>query len=235
MFKDIKQVMKDSVLYGIGNVAVKLVGFILIPLYTDVAYFSTADYGLMGLLEVTSQILIAVMGLSLYSGLIRWYWDAEYRDRQKSIFFTTLLFTILTSFCIGGILWLNVDELALLLVQEEGYSLGSELPYILQLLILTSMLGAVVEVPQNLLRLQSKPIFYSLTNIARLFITLVLTIYFTVSLHRGVAGVYEAQLVGIIVQLFMVLPLIVRNSSLRIDRACTIQLFSYSYPLVFPR
>lgn len=27
MFKDIKQVMKDSVLYGIGNVAVKLVGF----------------------------------------------------------------------------------------------------------------------------------------------------------------------------------------------------------------
>ena len=70
MFKDIKQVMKDSVLYGIGNVAVKLVGFILIPLYTDAEYFSTADYGLMGLLEVTSQILIAVMGLSLYSGLI---------------------------------------------------------------------------------------------------------------------------------------------------------------------
>ena len=68
MFKDIKQVMKDSVLYGIGNVAVKLVGFILIPLYTDAEYFSTADYGLMGLLEVTSQILIAVMGLSLYSG-----------------------------------------------------------------------------------------------------------------------------------------------------------------------
>lgn len=52
MFKDIKQVMKDSVLYGIGNVAVKLVGFILIPLYTDAEYFSTADYGLMGLLEV---------------------------------------------------------------------------------------------------------------------------------------------------------------------------------------
>ena len=108
MFKDIKQVMKDSVLYGIGNVAVKLVGFILIPLYTDAEYFSTADYGLMGLLEVTSQILIAVMGLSLYSGLIRWYWDAEYRDKQKTIFFTTLLFTILTSLCIGSVLWLNV-------------------------------------------------------------------------------------------------------------------------------
>ena len=42
MFKDIKQVMKDSVLYGIGNVAVKLVGFILIPLYTCLLYTSDA-------------------------------------------------------------------------------------------------------------------------------------------------------------------------------------------------
>lgn len=233
MFKDIKQVMKDSVLYGIGNVAVKLVGFILIPLYTDAEYFSTADYGLMGLLEVTSQILIAVMGLSLYSGLIRWYWDAEYRDKQKTIFFTTLLFTILISLTVGGLLWLNVDGLSVLLVQQEGYSLGEDLPYVLQLLILTSMLGAVVEVPQNLLRLQSKPIYYSTTNIMRLFVTLVLTIYFTISLHRGIAGVYEAQLVGSVIQLLMVLPLIIKNSSFQMDRACTVQLFLYSYPLVF--
>ena len=96
------------------------------------------------------------------------------------------------------------------------------------------MLGAVVEVPQNLLRLQSKPIYYSATNIVRLFVTLILTIYFTISLHRGVAGVYEAQFFGIIIQLFMVLPLIIKNSSLRIDKRCTIQLLSYSYPLVFP-
>lgn len=68
----------------------------------------------------------------------------EYRDKQKTIFFTTLLFTILTSLCIGSVLWLNVGELSALLVQQEGYSLGGELPYILQLLILTSMLGAVV-------------------------------------------------------------------------------------------
>ena len=61
MFKDIKQVMKDSVLYGIGNVAVKLVGFILIPLYTDAEYFSTADYGLMGLLEVIEPCLGVVV------------------------------------------------------------------------------------------------------------------------------------------------------------------------------
>ena len=68
MFKDIKQVMKDSVLYGIGNVAVKLVGFILIPLYTDAEYFSTADYGLMGLLEVTSQIFFIFRVDSLVLG-----------------------------------------------------------------------------------------------------------------------------------------------------------------------
>ena len=165
MFKDIRQVVKDSILYGMGNIAVKLVGFVLIPLYTDEKYFSPADYGLMGLLEVTSQIIIAVMGLSLFSGLIRWYWDDEYKDRQKSIFFTTLLFTFATSIFVGGLLWFNVDGLSALILYGEEYTMASRVPYILQLLILYSILAALIELPQNLLRLKSKPLFYSLSLI----------------------------------------------------------------------
>lgn len=233
MFKDIRQVVKDSILYGMGNIAVKLVGFVLIPLYTDEKYFSPADYGLMGLLEVTSQIIIAVMGLSLFSGLIRWYWDDEYKDRQKSIFFTTLLFTFATSIFVGGLLWFNVDGLSALILYGEEYTMASRVPYILQLLILYSILAALIELPQNLLRLKSKPLFYSLSNITRLFVTLVLTVYFTVSLERGIWGIYEAQLIGVAVQLIILLPLIIRNSSLHVDRACTVQLLTYSYPLIF--
>lgn len=234
MFKDIKQIAKDTVLYGLGNIAVKLVGFVLIPLYTDDKYFSTADYGLMGLLEVTSQILIAVMGLSLFSGLIRWYWDDEYKDKQKSVFFTTLLFTLVTSACVGTLLWFNVDGLSALILYGEEYTMASLVPYILQLLILYSVLAALVEIPQSLLRLRSKAFFYSLTNITRLLATLVLTVYFTVFLKRGIPGVYEAQLIGVAIQFLMLLPLIVRNSSLRVEWSCTVQLLTYSYPLIFP-
>lgn len=233
MFKDIKQVAKDSAFYGVGNIAVKLVGFILIPLYTDEKYFSMADFGLMGLLEVSTQILIAIMGLSLHAGLSRWYWDVIYKDKQKSVFFTTLLFTVFTSVFVGLLLWVNVDGLSSLLLSQEEGIIEDELPYILQLLLLFSVFSAIVEVPQYLLRLQGRPIFYSSSNIIRLLVTLTLTIYFTVSLGRGITGVYESQLIGVLVQMVILSPLIFHNITFSIERECAVQLLTYSYPLIF--
>ena len=39
MLNPIRQSIKGSVIYGLGNIAVKVVGFLLIPLYTDPRYF----------------------------------------------------------------------------------------------------------------------------------------------------------------------------------------------------
>ena len=97
--------MKHTVVYGIGNFASKLVGFILIPLYTDEVFFSTADYGMLSLLDVTSQVLVAAMGLAFYAGLVRWYWDKEYAERQKSLFFTIMVMTAIAAVGMGMIVW----------------------------------------------------------------------------------------------------------------------------------
>ena len=105
MFGDIKQTMKHTVVYGVGNFASKLVGFILIPLYTNEKFFSPADYGMLSLLDVTSQVLVAAMGLAFYAGLVRWYWDKEYAERQKSLFFTIMLMTTVAAVGMGMILW----------------------------------------------------------------------------------------------------------------------------------
>ena len=39
MLKSIKISLKDTFVYGLGNVAVKLVGLLLIHVYTDPKYF----------------------------------------------------------------------------------------------------------------------------------------------------------------------------------------------------
>ena len=71
----IKKILKNSAIYSTGNSATKLVGFVLIPIYTK--YLSIEDFGVLGLVEVTSQILIGVFGLALYRAFIRWYWDPQ--------------------------------------------------------------------------------------------------------------------------------------------------------------
>ena len=44
MLKSIKISLKDTIIYGLGNIAVKIVGLVLIPLFTDPKFFSTDQY-----------------------------------------------------------------------------------------------------------------------------------------------------------------------------------------------
>jgi len=59
----VKQLGKDSIVYGLGGVAAKAVGFFLLPVYTRI--FSPADYGTIEMLVVLTSFLgsILVMGM----------------------------------------------------------------------------------------------------------------------------------------------------------------------------
>lgn len=234
MFGDIKQTMKHTVVYGVGNFASKLVGFILIPLYTNEKFFSPADYGMLSLLDVTSQVLVAAMGLAFYAGLVRWYWDKEYAERQKSLFFTIMLMTTVAAVGMGMILWGFRDSIEGLLLAGEKMESFEQLPYVFNLLLVYSVLSAIVAPVLDLLRLKSRSVQFSVVNILKLVVTLGVTVYFIVGRQKGITGVYEAQVIGAIFQILLLLPFIIKNSALKLEFAAIKQILSYSYPLMFP-
>lgn len=89
MFDVIKKTIKSSALYGIGTISSKLIGFILIPLYTS--YLTTSDFGILSIVEITTTLITAVISLKINAALFRWYYDKNYLTKQKSIFFTSLV------------------------------------------------------------------------------------------------------------------------------------------------
>jgi len=76
------------VVYGLGNISIKLIGLFLFPLYTET--FTLQEYGVIGILDITSQILVAIIGLSLTSALFRFYFDKKYAEKQGELIFTVL-------------------------------------------------------------------------------------------------------------------------------------------------
>lgn len=234
MFKDIKQIIRHTLVYGAGNLASKLVGFILIPLYTDVKYFSIAEYGLLGILEVTSQLLIPIIGLSVYSGFMRWYWDDRYKDKQKSLFFTTMLMTTLSALFFGVIMFGLIKPISSFILLGNDVGFVGELPYIIKLLITFSVFSVIAEFPLYLLRLQNKSLQYSLINLIRLSVSLSATVYFIVVLKRGVSGIYEAQILGVLIEFLIFIPFIIKNIQIQIQWNCIKQILNFSYPLIFP-
>ena len=90
MIKNIKLATKNSLIYSLGNISVKFVGLILIPIYTNTEFLSFDDYGVLAILEAGTQFFIAILGLALIQAYTRWYWDDEFKEKQKSIFFTLI-------------------------------------------------------------------------------------------------------------------------------------------------
>lgn len=76
-----KHVLKNSSFYIIGSVFTRGIGFIMLPIYT---YFLTPDvYGKVNLLNSFIQVMIFIVGLSLYAAISRFY--VKYKDDTNKI------------------------------------------------------------------------------------------------------------------------------------------------------
>ena len=177
MLNYIKLATKDTFIYSLGNISTKLIGLVLIPLYTD--EFSTAEYGVLGMVEITIQIMVAAFSLSLFQALNRWYWDHKYRDKQKSIFFTTLVTLIISSILMIFLFLPFTHKVSQALLDSTEYE------YLFSLLLMGAAVQMISRLILALMRLQRKALLFSLTNILKLVITLGLTIYFIFSQVRA--------------------------------------------------
>jgi O-antigen/teichoic acid export membrane protein len=225
MLQGVKNTAKSSIIYGLGNISTKLIGIILMPLFTDTGILTIEDYGVLGVVDVTIQVLVALIGLSLYQAFFRWYWDSKYIDQRKSLFFTILSFLLL----LGGLSMIFAYafslELSQLMFASENYS------RVIFLMILSVVLQIITQLPLSLMRLEEKPILYTITNISRLVITLGLTIIFITTMDRGLEGIYEAQVLGSIAFLIITSVYIFNRLACRFEFRILKEMLDYSLPL----
>jgi O-antigen/teichoic acid export membrane protein len=225
MLKSIKISLKDTLIYGFGNIAVKVVGLILIPLYTNPKYFSIDQFGILGILEISALVLTASMASALPQSLTRWFWDKEYRDNQKGIFFMTFATQIIVSAAFCLFLIPLSGKLSLLIFSKTDWS------RVITFVILASGIQAINNIINTLMRLQSKSLLYTLTNLFKLTSVLALTLFFILSKKMGLEGIYLAQVIGNTLVVVFLLGYTLKNSRMFFDKAIFMSMNVYGFPL----
>lgn len=220
-----KSAAHSSFIYGLGNLATKIVGLVLLPLYTK--HFTLEDYGILSILEVTVQFLVATFSIGLYQAFFRWYWERKDNIYQKSIFFTCLVFVGLLSAIMLVLLYPFAGRFSHFLFET------SNLTYVFKLMLTSTALQIVGQIPSTLLRLQEKAFFFSAANIIKLFFTLVLTVIFISYYGKGIEGIFEAQVIGHLVFLIFLTPYSIKNIFPRFLFYEIKAMLIYSVPLVF--
>jgi O-antigen/teichoic acid export membrane protein len=182
--------------YSFGTVIQRVLSLLLLPIYTR--YLTPEDYGIVGLLSVTSLVLGTLTSLALTNGIGRYFY---YPDQEKTsiqaVVWSPMLFTIGFTFVLLGPLALFADRLSLLIFGSPDYE------YLILLTLAGVLIANVSGIGQSILVFQERAITVNILNLINVVVAVAAGLYLVVTLRRGVTGLIES---GLITSLVMSVP-----------------------------
>src|ERR1035438_4662389 len=92
--REIGTAVRHSLVYGLGSVAVKGLGFLMVPFYTH--YLKPADYGILEILDLSISLLGMVLNMGITAALLRSYAAAASPEQKRKVVSTAFLFVAAT-------------------------------------------------------------------------------------------------------------------------------------------
>ena len=213
---------KDLLTYGLGAVLLKFISFLLMPIYAS--RFSTADYGILTFLQLFATILGWFLGLQVFSGMWRYYYELDGEDQTK---------LVKSSFGFSAIINFAILTFAIIIIQfpiikNLGYN------YLLVIVLVALFVGYFANQGVSILRLQRKATTFLKLNISRSILYFILVILFVVGFRQGIVSIFYGQLIAGIF-LFVIFFFFMGNSkylSFSYDKELTKKMLAFSIPLI---
>lgn len=222
LLEEIKKLGKHSIVYGFGSLLSRLLGFILLPIYTR--YLTPADYGVFSLLVITGTVVSIITQLGLGSALFR---EVIYQGSdERAVQSTALYFLVGESVLVFSIVIFFSHHLSGLIFNTQSYS------YLLRLIFLTKLLSSINIIVMARLRIREQSLLYSLLSIATFLVGAILNIYFIVVLKRGIEGLITAGLILSAIFCVVYFVLLFKNQRLTFSIEILRRLLSFGVPLV---
>ena len=190
VFRHIKQLAAESIIYGISGTVAKSIGFFLIPIYTRI--FSPADYGIIALITTLTGLLGMFVVLGLDNSSARWFYDTdEVQNRKHTI--SSWFWCQLSVSCIIALgLLLFASHISALLLKSEEHAI------LICLAAITIPLRTFRKVLGNWLRYQRRAWIITIFATASSFGTIAIIVLFVIVLQWGLFGIYSANLIAAI-------------------------------------
>ena len=187
MISEIKKFLKHSFIYGTGALLSKIVGFLMIPLYTR--YLTTSDYGVLELLDLTSTIVSIFISMRIGSAVIRFYYDSADELEQKKVVSTAYMATFASALLVVLFSQICSIRLSCLIFDTDVYD------KYFKLVFMATALSLISSVPEAYLMARKQSIFYTIISLMTLSSYLILNIYFIVFLKMGILGILYSSVI----------------------------------------
>lgn len=221
----VKNTVSHAGIYALGNIIRYMASFLMLPVYTR--YLSPADYGILELLSMVTDLAGIVFGMRIGEAILRNYAERETTQQKNSVITTSMALHALT-FGVGVVGLLAAAQPISVLVFGS-----SEFTDYVRMFAVILLLQALSEVPLVFIRARQKPWLFVRLSVLKLLLQLGFNIYFVVFQGLRIEGVIYGTLLSSGIYTVLLVVLTIRVTGLvRPDVSLGQRMFGFSLPLM---
>jgi O-antigen/teichoic acid export membrane protein len=220
----LRELIRHSAIYGLGSIVARVIGVLLLPLYTR--YLTPSDYGLIETLVALSAVLTALVAQAMKSAFFRFYFDSAEHEKRLLVVRTAFWYVLAasTAVLVSGIVF--ADPISWLLFGTRSHDE----------LVIAAFIGlwAAMNYEQmtSLFRVEQRSIAYVIATLLNVAITIAMTVLLVVVFDKGPLGVLVGNFTGTLV---VYAGLLIYNRGalgLQFDRSLYREMNRFGLPLV---
>lgn len=210
--------LKNFIIFGLGNAGSKIVSLILVPIYTH--YLTTSEYGSIDIITISTQILLPIVTLSIYESVLR------FAKIGKDNNIKLLIQSFLVVHLLFGLFWLITLIFSDFLIFEINFNIVLILLYVQ---IVYQILSQYTRGIGNTKR-------FAVAGVLNSLFTGLISVLLLVFKNYGVTGYFAALIISYIISIIYLLIFLSNNIkdefTLKLDRNILRPMLLYSIPMI---
>jgi len=189
LFVPLKRLSSQSLIYGVGHVASRIIAFLLLPFYTHL--ITPAEYGEVTLLFIFIAICHVFYVYGFDISFLRYYVMEDDPRERRRIYGGTMASSMVTSLLFTAIVFLLSGPLVSVVFKDPGDVLLKA--RLIRLCGVVLFLDTVSVFPFLVLRGQQKATMFTALKLMNVLVTIAFNVWLVAVLKQGIEGIFWAN------------------------------------------
>jgi len=221
MFDKLKQLTKDTGVYGISTIIGRFLTFILTPYYTHV--FNRADFGIFTNFYAFIGIFSVVFIYGMDAAYLKFASKPVIGDKKDN-FSTPYLFVLFVGIIISVIISLFQSSFVSLLEISPSYV------YLMKYVIGILFIDSICVIPFLTLRLEHRAKKFAAFKLINIIVNVLLNVFLISKLKLGVEAVFISNIIASLTSLILLMPTVVSNLKFKTNNLLLKRLLKFGLP-----
>lgn len=221
MFEKIKELTRDTAIYGISTIVGRFFNFLLVPFYTNV--FSTSEYGIAFLIYSYLAFLNIIYIYGMDAAFMKYSSTAE-NDDKADMFSTPYLMVTFSSIILTAAILFFRGSLSHSMNIPDTYS------YILLYVAIILILDTLTLIPFANLRLERKAAKFAVIKTINIIINLSSNLILILGFNYGIEAIFISNLIASAFSFIALLPEIIRRLKFSINKPIAVKMLKFGIP-----